>query len=494
MIRFVHSFSLPIVLCAAQTLVGVGSVAAEPQRTNFVQILTDDQGWGDLGSYGHAYIQTPNIDRLAKEGLKLSAAYSASAVCSPSRAAILTGRTPYRNGVYRWIPESHYSHLPASEVTLPQLLRAEGYATAHFGKWHLSHFSEDRIGKTKQYENYKFGGNPDQPSMDQYGYDYYFVTGNVARPSHQNPRNFFLNGEAMGEMQGYAAQLVAEQFAHWLQEVRASEEPFFVTIWFHEPHGPIETDPRFMEPYEKAIHDASMRQYFGNVTQIDDAVGRIMQALEDVGAKDDTLVWYTSDNGPEGRHGYGTFNQTDSPIDVSRYHGSSGGLTGRKRHTHEGGVRVPGIIHWPAGFAKYGVQPGNVSNVPVIGSDVFPTMLEIAGIEIPSEINYDSQSIYPLLRGETFKREKPLYWRNLHYKFRIALREGDWKIVGTSDRTEFELYHLIRDPLESTDLSGLYPEIYEAMKAALIRYDEAVLEEGPDWWKRDDRVGNITFN
>jgi arylsulfatase A len=472
---------------AALLLACSASFAGAQQPANFVQILTDDQGWGDLGSYGHAFIQSPNIDRLAQEGIKFTACYSASGVCSPSRAAILTGRTPYRNGVYRWVPQSHFCYLRVSEITLPQRLRDAGYQTAHFGKWHLSHYYEERIGGSEQFENFRFGGHPDQPSMKDYGYDYWLATGNVARPSHKDPLNFFLNGKALGLQKGFSAQLVASEFERWLKEHRDAGQPFFATVWFHEPHGPIESHPAFMEPYA-ALKDPGLRQYYGNITQVDAAVGSIMQALEAAGVSDDTLIWYTSDNGPEGPHEFGSFNRSDSPFDDSRYRGSTGGLRGRKRAVHEGGIRVPGIIRWPAGMDRAGVRPGTVCDTPIIGSDVFATMLDIAGLPLP-DITLDGTSIRPLLEGQPFKRPRPLYWRNLHYDDRIALREGDWKIVGNSERSEFALYNLRKDPCETTDLSYHEPERFKRMKSELIEHDRDVLAEGPSWWKREPAFG-----
>jgi len=462
----------------------------EQNRPNFVQILTDDQGWGDLGSFGHQFMKTPHIDKLAAEGIKFTHCYSADSVCSPSRAAILTGRTPFRNGVYRWVPASHFCHLPKSEVTLPQLLRKNGYQTGHFGKWHLSHYSEKRIPGGYDYKDYGYGGEiVGQPSMNDYGYDYWFATGNVARPDHRNPLNFFLNGKPMGKMEGFSAQLVAAEFVKWLKEHRAGDKPFFVTIWFHEPHGPVNSDPQFVERY-KQLNDPSMRQYLANVTQIDEAVGSIVASLKDAGAYEDTMIWYTSDNGPEGGHEFGTFNQTDSPYGGSRYRGSAGGLRGRKRHTHEGGIRVPGIVSWPNGLKNAGVMPGTISAEPIIGSDIFPTLLEVADIEAPKGIKLDSASILPLLQGKTFTRPRPLYWRNTFHVFQVALRDKEWKIVSNSKRTEFELYNLRLDPRETSDLSQHYPAIFEKMKKALIEYDSEVIAEGPDWWKREKKLAD----
>jgi arylsulfatase A len=470
-----------------------GANGSEVVRPNFIQILTDDQGWGDLGSYGHQFIQTPHIDRLAAEGIKFTDAYSGGSVCSPSRAAMLTGRTPLRNGVFRFIPSDHFCHLPADEITLPQLLRKEGYQTAHFGKWHLSHYLEERIGDSEDFKILTFGGeHAGQPSMDDYGYDYWFATGNVARPDHKDPINFFLNGEFMGQMEGYSAQIVAAEFVKWMKEARAEDENFFVTIWFHEPHGPVSSDPEFIARYGD-IPDPSLVQYWANVTQIDEAVATIVEALEEAGVYDDTMIWYTSDNGPEGYHEFGKFNLEDSPYGGSRYRGSTGGLRGRKRETHEGGIRVPGIITWPNGLEQAGVQPGTLSDEPIIGSDVFPTMLEAAGAPVPEDITLDSTSILPLIQGKAFERGKPLYWRNSfkwrgNYKFEVAIREGEWKLVADSLLNEFELYDINSDPRETTDLSAHYPELFERMKAELIAYDRDVLAEGPTWWRREPRM------
>lgn len=478
-------FLCTILPCSGQTK---DDVLEKPQstKTNFLQILTDDQGWGDLKSYGHVFIQTPNIDKLAEEGLKFTHCYSSAAVCSPSRSSILTGRTPYRNGVYRWIPADHYCYLQSDEVTLPQLLRQNGYQTAHFGKWHLSNYTEEMTeerSRPQRFKNFGFGTDPNQPSMDDYGYDYWFATGNVARPCHKDPDNFFLNGKAMGLMEGFSAQIVAAEVIKWLRQHREDNQPFFMTLWFHEPHGPIESDPRFIERY-KRVKDPSFQQYLANVTQIDEAVGEVVQALKDEGIYDDTMIWYTSDNGPEGSHQYGSFN-TENQIGGPRYRGSTGGLRGRKRDTHEGGIRVPGIISWPAGFAHNGLKPGGISDEPIIGSDVFPTLLEIAGIDLPKNVTLDATSIVPILKNKEFQRLKPLYWRNHIREFNIALREGDWKIIGKSDQTSFELYNLVKDPRETTDLSAHKPELFERLKKVLIEYDNEVLKEGPDWWKKD---------
>jgi len=481
-----NKFFFLFVLCLPYLL----NAQKKTNQPNFIQILTDDQGWGDLASFGHEFMITPNIDKLAAEGIKFTNCYAAAAVCSPSRSAILTGRTPYRNGVYRFIPDNHFCHLPAKEITLPQLLRSNGYQTAHFGKWHLSYYDEKKIKGDHAYSDFKFGGKEGEPSMKDYGYDYYFATGNVARPNHENPVNFFLNGKPMGEMKGFSAQIVAEQFRKWLLETRDKNEPFFITIWFHEPHGPINSDPKFLDLYKnsKAKVDSSLVQFMANVTQLDEAVGTVVNSLKEIGEYENTLIWYTSDNGPEGGSEHGSFNTSNSPYGPSRYRGETGGLRGRKRFTHEGGVRVPGIISWPDGLKNYGVKPGNVSGIPIIGSDVFPTVLELAGVKIPTENVLDGASIVPVLKGKPFERLKPLYWRNATA---IGLRDGIWKMVADPGRKRFALYNLSIDIRETTDLSAYEPKVYEHMKDMLIKYDKEVLLEGPDWYKRDSKMKNL---
>lgn len=438
--------------------------ATVAKPTNFIQILTDDQGWGDLGCYGHKLIKSPHIDKLAADGLKFTHSYSSAGVCSPARAAILTGRTPFRAGVYHWIHDKHSLHLPASEITIPQVLRQNGYQTAHFGKWHLSYYANDP---------HTFGGDlaePKQPTMKHYGYDYWYGTGNVARPSHKNPENFFRNGKSVGQLQGFAAQIVATDVDRWLAEDHQADKPFFMTVWLHEPHGPINTDPRFMDLYGPE-YDTKLKQYLGNITQIDEAVGAIVKSIEKAGLTENTLIWYASDNGPAGAG-------DNNP--KTNHRGSTGGLRGRKSYTYDGGIRVPAVIKWPTGIKN----PGRTSDVPNVGHDMFPTILDIAGLPLPQDRVIDGTSILPLLQDGPFERKLPLYWRNGKEDMRVAIREGDWKLLCDSKRTTWELYNLIDDPNETKDMSKSQPELFERMKATLIAYDNEVLRDEHDWWKR----------
>lgn len=437
----------------------VGSASNADAQPNFVIFLADDQGWGDLASYGHPIIQSPNLDRFAEQGVRFTQCYSACGVCSPSRSAILTGRTPYRNGVWRWIPEGHPVHLRTSEITIAELLQERGYATCHSGKWHL---------------NGMFN-SPEQPQPNDHGYDHWFATQNNAAPSHKNPVNFVRNGVPVGPLEGFSAILVVEEAIDWLKNIRDADKPFFMTVWTHEPHLPIESDPKFMKPYE-GIDDPGIRQHHGNITQLDHAFGLLMDALDEMALTENTMVFYTSDNGPEGNGREG------------RTRGSTGGLRGRKRADYEGGIRVPGIFRWPAWFSERGIEAGSVSNVPVIGSDVFTTICAIMDIPLPSDRTIDGANMLPALEGKPIVREQPLYWRT-HIApptCRVALRVGDWKIVADEELTKFELYNLSDDREETAELSSRHPEKFEEMKAILIKHDAEVKAEGPDWWMHDD--------
>jgi arylsulfatase A len=441
--------------CLFALLLGGGS----EERPNLVLFLADDLGWGDLGCQGHPEIRTPNLDAFAKSGVRLTQCYSASAVCSPSRSALLTGRTPHRNGVYTWLQQGSEVHLRRTEITLPKLLKEAGYATCHVGKWHL---------------NGKFN-NPEHPQPGDHGYEWWMATQNNAAPSHKDPSNFVRNGQPVGKLGGFSAVLVVEEAIRWLKEKRDPAKPFYLAVWTHEPHLPIESDPRFQEPY-KHLQDANLRQHHGDVTQMDHAFGMLMKALDEAKAAENTFVFFTSDNGPEG----------DGV--KARTRGSTGGLRGRKRAMYEGGIRVPGIARWPGR-----IEPGTTDDRPVIGSDVFVTFLSAAGLKPPSDRTIDGVDVTPILTGAAgdVARKIPLYWRlgmapgGIH----VAMRKGDWKIVASETLDRFELYNLKDDAKESKELSAAEPDRLASMKKDLLELHASIEAEGPDWWKRNSNNG-----
>ncbi len=442
---------MPRILSIALTLGGLLPAAGNAaEQANIVVVLADDMGWGDSATYGHEQIKTPNLDKLAAQGVKLNQCYSACGVCSPSRSAILTGRHPYRNGVWRHLSGNHEAHLRASEITYPKLLKEIGYETCHVGKWHLN--------ARPQFNNPKY------PQPGDHGFDHWMATHNNAAPSHKNPNNFVRNGEPVGELEGYSAQLVAAEAARWLREVRDKSKPFALSVWFHEPHSPIATDPRVSELY--AGHENS--KYMGNITQLDDALGQVMRALEEEGVSGDTLLIFTSDNGP-----------------VPAFGGTTGGLRGAKRSDHEGGIRVPGVVRWPGR-----IKPGTTSDVPVVGTDIFATVLEITGIALLNDRTIDSVSMVPAFAGKPVERKIPLFWRT-HVSppgDRVALRVDQWKLVGDDTLTEFQLYDIEKDWREEHNLAAEMPERTQAMKERLLEVWKAIEEEGPNqWWESESQ-------
>ena len=449
-----------LVLAVVLTLVSQGQFLAAPP--NVILFLADDLGYGDLGCFGHSVIQSPNLDAFAKQGVRLTQCYAGSAVCSPSRSALLTGRTPYRNGVYTWLAEKSEVHLRRSEVTLPLILQKAGFATAHVGKWHLNGLFND----------------PAQPQPNDHGYDWWMATQNNAAPTHENPSNFVRNGTPVGEMQGYSAPLVVGEAVRWLREKRDPARPFFLTVWTHEPHYPIKSDPKFKALYPQLADDVQ-REHHANVTQMDDAFGQLVKALGDLRLEESTFVFFTSDNGPEG----------DGIKAPGR--GSTGGLRGRKRDLHEGGIRVPAIVRWP------GKIPANSTlDVPVIGSDVLPTVLAVTGANAASLGNrtLDGVNVLPLLQGEsnTVERPQPLFWRlDMAPNAKIALRAGDMKILADPARDVFEMYDLKNDPQETTDLRESKPAEFAELKKRLLDNSALIETEGPDWWKRLSPSGAV---
>lgn len=445
--------------------------AAGPARPNILLVLCDDLGYGDLACCGDQTLLTPNLDRFAAESLRFTSCYAAHGNCSPSRTALMTGRTPTRVGVRTWIPEESPVHVPRSEITVATLLKTAGYATCHTGKWHM---------------NGQFN-LPSQPQPCDHGFDHWFSTQNNALPNHRNPDNFVRNGEPVGKLEGYSAHLVVDEAIRWLGGWDTSK-PFFLYVCFHEPHEPIASDPKYTRLYPS--EDPSYSAHHANITQMDDAFGRLMRELDERGLRDSTFVFFTSDNGPA--------------ITPMHPHGSAGPLREKKGSIYEGGIRVPGMVRWP-GKAR----PGSVSDEPVCGVDFLPTACALAGIEPPRDRTLDGASFLPVLVGKAVERGTPLYW---HFNgatsdVKVALRSGDWKILATLDKTPsprsnditeegersfkeaglaaFSLYNLRQDIGETTDLAEKEPAKLAELRALMEAKYREVRAESPAWpaWK-----------
>lgn len=449
-------------------LTGLLATEASARKPNVILLLLDDAGWTDTGGFG-GRMQTPTFDRLGTEGMRFSDCHAAAPNCSPSRAGILTGRNPTRVGIYSYLPENHPMHLRAEEITVAELARGAGYRTGHFGKWHVS----DLDNKT-------------QPGPLEQGFDYSLATSNNAAPSHRDPVNFVRNGKPVGKIEGYSCQIVVDEALAWLKGIGASGKkaaPFLACLWFHEPHTPIASPPELVAAYQDRYPGISPREatYLANVENVDRAVGRLLAQLDQWGLADDTVIWFTSDNGP---------------VSAS----SRGELRGLKSNVWEGGHRVPGIIRWPGRVAA-----GSHCDVPVSGIDFLPTFCALAGIELPRDRVIDGVSLLPLWLGQpaTFRRDTPLYWNFYRLTPSLAIREGDWALVARTDdadrpkahqllredmpymRTakpnQFELYNLRQDPGQTRDLSSEHPDRLEQLKQRLLKLHREIMEEGVAW-------------
>lgn len=447
---------------------------AAAARPNVMVILCDDLGYGDLGCYGHPVIKTPNLDRLASQGVRLTACYSAAPVCSPSRAGMLTGRNPNRLGIYDWIPGNSVMHVQREEITIARLLKSAGYDTCQAGKWHCNGLFN----------------STEQPQPGDHGFDWWFATQNNAAPDHHNPTNFVRNGKKVGMIEGYSCQIVADEAIGWLRSRAGSDRPFFQYVCFHESHERVASPPDLVVRYAGQGNE-DRAQYYANVTNLDLAVGRLMGALDELKFADNTFVLFSSDNGPETLNRYPTAN---------RSYGSPGPLRGMKLHIYEGGIRVPGIIRFP-GHGK----PGTASDEPVCSLDLLPTFCELAGARPPGDRALDGSSLLPLFDGRPIARKTPLMWfyASAISIPKLAMRDGDWKLcalwgvpreslgapaepktvraIKQAKLTSFELYNLREDIGEKHDLAALEPQRVADMSAKLEKLFAEIQKECPEW-------------
>lgn len=437
-----------------------------PARPNFVLVMSDDQGWGDVGYNGHPHLRTPHLDAAAAAGLRLDRFYAAAPSCSPTRASVLTGRHPNRMGVFSW------GHpLRPQETTIAEMLRDAGYATGHFGKWHLGPLSAE---------------SPACPGAHGFGRwisaDNFYDLDPVLRDGGRPVR-----------LEGEGSLATADLAVNWLRETASAGSPFLAVVWFGAPHFPHRPSPELADLY--ADRPRRERLFYGEVAGVDLAFGRIRDALAELGLRDNTLLWFCSDNGA-------------LPV------GDSGEARGGKHALYEGGLRVPAFIEWPAGIPHPSVTDLRTGTV-----DIFPTLLEAAGVAAPEDRALDGISLLPLLRGEMEIRPVPMgFWNagvpghftnpagikrflpaNEHWSdgrvARTAKRvekiprltrpksvfpghaawiSGDWKLHRVSstegERIVWRLHNLCNDPGERHDLCRSYPEIVDELGAELERW------------------------
>jgi arylsulfatase A len=414
-----------------------GSWRASPERPNILIMIADDMGYADLGCYGGAS-HTPNLDRLAAGGILFSDFYAAAPNCSPSRAGLLTGRAPYRTGIYNYRSPGHPMHLRDKEITVAEVLSDRGYQTSHFGKWHLGALPYDTLLK--------------HPLPCDQGFSYSFGTEHNARPSHLNPDNFIRNGDQAGIQEGYSCQIVVDEAISWLTERYDTNGPFFMYVAFHEPHAKIASPPELVEKYDN--YPPSDAEYLANIENLDAAAGRLFQCLDVNRYAGNTLVLFSSDNG-------------------SYRQASNGAFRAVKSYLYEGGIRVPGIIYWPSL-----VKGGRIIDQPAGFVDIMPTICDILGTDPPDDRVMDGTSILNLLTAEDFTRNKPLFWFFYRTSPEIAVRIDDMMIMGrdrdTVPRThpftepdmayiqnmrirDYELYDLGKDLSQAYNMIDVHP-------------------------------------
>jgi arylsulfatase A-like enzyme len=400
-------------------------------------IYVDDLGYGDLGGYGHPVIQTPNIDALAQDGMTFTNYYAPSALCSPSRAGVLTGRAPYRTGIKSWIPEDSGIFLRDEEITLAEVLKAEGYATALIGKWHLN---SDL-------------GSEDEPQPTDQGFDYFYGHNAFQTPTNKNPDNIYRDRELLPPQEGFTAQLYADEAIDWLER-KGDRHPFFLFLSMAEPHTPIENPREYNELYSEftngpvvpipsGLPDIPVEkltprgpgEYFANITYMDAQLGRVLQWLDRKDLADNTIIVFTSDNGPV------TSNWL-SWYELNAY-GSTGGYRGRKHLLYEGGIKVPAIIRYPGT-----VEPGSTTDALVVGTDLFVTLARLGGGRVPDDRPIDGMDVRTVLSGGELGQRTVFWALDSVSEFEFAVRRGDWKLLIDREGDPRELYDLSLDPLE----------------------------------------------
>lgn len=382
-----------LLCCSCLYLMSLAAAAAE-QRPNVVILLADDLGSKDIGCDGGP-VKTPTLDKLAAKGVRFADFHSGAPVCSPARATLLTGRHHLRTGVYTVIQDHiHNMHLLESEVTIAEQLKVNGYDTVHLGKWHLGT---------------PFRGMK-KPWIDEHGFDYWFATDLNAAPSHRNPKNFWRNRERVGELEGYACQLVVDEAISWLDEKRDDDKPFFLNIWFHEPHAPLAAPDDIVKQYGDLNDPAAI--YSATIDNTDRAIARLVKKLDQIRSLDNTIIIYTSD--------HGSYRQE-----------RNGNLHAGKGSLMEGGTRTPGIIHWPNG-----IKGGRVESTPAGAVDLLPTICGLVGVEKPANVHLDGTDLSPLLTGDRsdFERHQPLTWHSPTSQPIVAIREGKYSLVGWRDK------------------------------------------------------------
>lgn len=457
-------------LIAVSLSIAIAS-SATADKPNIILVMADDQGWGDMGYNGHKVIQTPNFDKAAAAGLKFNRFYAAAPVCSPTRASVLTGRHPNRMGVFKW----GYPIRP-QETTLAEALKTAGYSTAHFGKWHL--------GSVRS-------ASPANPGKN--GFDEWLSAPNF----YDNDPILSHRGKAI-QTKGESSMVAVDAAIHWIRGKAKQDNPFLAVVWFGSPHSPHRAAQQDREIYSSLPENK--QNFYGEITGMDRAFGKLRDSLEPLGIRDDTILWYCSDNGALPKVG------------------STGGFRGNKSKVYEGGLLVPAILEWPAK-----IKTPASTNVRCNTSDIFPTLLKVANVQLARQVPLDGISLESLITGQLKKRPQPMgFWdynikgistpsakwmselleaqesgeepaphpssqnaaklpspRHESLNGHAAWLDGDWKLhriqARRGSKPRFELYDLANDPFEKKNLAGQEVERVKAMQKSLNVWMNSVL-------------------
>jgi arylsulfatase A-like enzyme len=439
-----------------------GAKATHDAKTNVVLILIDDLGWRDLGCYGSTYYQTPNIDRLAAEGMRFTDGYAACNVCSPTRAAVMTGKYPARLLLTQWLPSGRWSrtgnklcegrylsNLPLEEITIAEALREAGYRTAFLGKWHLG-------TETYYYpEHQGFDVNVAGRDYGAPGSYFYPFEGSWKIPT--TGRVLYKESPLPGKEGDYLVDRLAEEAEGFIRD--SADQPFFLMLSHYSVHAPLQGKPDKVARYERVAKGERQGNpaYAAMVESVDDSVGRVMKTLRELQLDKQTLVIFTSDNG-------GFARATDNRP-----------LRANKGSNYEGGIRVPVIIKWPGR-----IEPGSVSNEPVISTDLYPTILAATGQDLRPYQHVDGRSLVPVLTAAGGLDRDAIYWHYPHYNQHPqsfpsgVIRAGDWKLIEAFETGELSLFNLAQDIGETNDLSDEQPAKVAELHAKLKLWRDTV--------------------
>ncbi len=423
-------------------------------KPNIILCMADDLGWGDPGFNGNSVIKTPNLDAMAKASLKFTRFYSAAPVCSPTRGSCITGRHPYRYGIFF----ANVGHMRKKEITLAEALKIHGYTTGHFGKWHLGTLLPDYSGKgprRKAQENFM---TPGMSGFDEwFSTEFAVATWDPYNPANAHVKNYDVrslywhNGQNVTEeLKGDDSRIIMDRAIPFIRKAATNQRPFLAIIWFHAPHAPVVAGPQYQKMYSQYSEDE--QHYYGCITAMDEQIGRLRKELRKLEIADNTILWFCSDNGPEGKDGKS-----------GRFRGSAGPFQGRKRSLLEGGVRVPALLEWPAC-----IKPGQVTDVPCCTSDYYPTVLDVLGLKMKGQPKpIDGVSLLPLIEARMTKRPVPIGFES---SSQVSLTDNRYKIYSKDKGKTYMLFDLIEDPGETKDLSAEKPMVLQSMKATLAKW------------------------